>query len=65
MATQRGYYREELERTITNLEMALTHIARVVEAYQEAHPEISDKAAECGNALLMVAEVIQSIHESI
>ncbi len=65
MATARGYYREELQRAIDNLEMALTHLARVVDAYKEAHPEISDKVLECGNGLVMIAEIIRSIHESI
>ena len=65
MATQRGYYREELERAIANIEMSLTHLARLIEAYSQPHPEVSEKLLECGNALTMVAEVIQSVHDEI
>lgn len=65
MATQRGYYREELERSVANIEMALTHLTRVIEAYEKAHPEISQKVAECGEGLVVIAEVIGSIHDAI
>lgn len=65
MATKRGYYREELERAVDNLEMALTHIARVVTAYQEAHPEVSQVAESAGNAIVEVAIVLKKLHESI
>ena len=65
MATQRGYYREEMERAIANLEMALTHLSRVVAAYQEAHPEVSDPIKACGDGIVAIAEVIQQIHETV
>lgn len=65
MATQRGYYKEELRRSIDNIEMALTHLARVVAAYQEAHPDIAKSVRECGDALVTVGEVITKIEERI
>lgn len=65
MASARGYYKEEMKRAIDNLEMALTHLARVVEAYQAPHPEISEKIRECGDGLVMIAEIIRSVEESV
>lgn len=65
MATQRGYYREELERAIDNVEMALTHLSRVVEAYAKPHPPISRMALEIGNALVTMAELIKKLHDEI
>lgn len=65
MATKRGYYLEEIDRAISNLEMALTHIARVVEAYKEAHPDISDAAKSCGDGIVVIGETLQQIHEMI
>lgn len=65
MATQRGYYKEELDRAIKNLEMSLTHLSRVIEAYSEAHPDIAAKVAECGEGIVTIAEVIASINEVI
>lgn len=65
MATKRGYYREELERSIDNIEMALTHLARVIEAYQKDHKDISDIIAQSGNALVEIASVIQKVHDQI
>lgn len=65
MATKRGYYRAELERSIDNIEMALTHLARVVDAYKEHYPDISSKVEELGNALVTIAELIRSVHDAI
>ena len=65
MATQRGYYRAELERSIDNIEMALTHLYRVMEAYQAAHPEISEQVGMMGNALVEIATAIKTLHDSI
>jgi len=65
MATKRGYYREELERAVTNLEMALTHLVRVGLAYSEPHPEITEKVNEICEALASIGEIIQSIHDNI
>lgn len=65
MATRRGYFREELERSKENLEWSLTHLARVVEAYQEHHPEIAQQATDIGNAIVMIADAIQKLHDSI
>ncbi len=65
MATARGYYKEELRRSIDNIEMALTHLARMIDAYKEHHPEMSEKIKECGDGLVMIAEIIRSVEESI
>lgn len=65
MATQRGYYKEELKRSVDNIEMALTHLDRVINAYKEAHPEISDLVQACGDALVMVADNLNKINETI
>ena len=65
MASARGYYKEEMKRSIDNIEMALTHLARVIEAYRKAHPEISEKIKECGDGLVMIAEIIRSIEETV
>ncbi len=65
MATERGYYRAEMERAINNIEMALTHIARIVEAYRMAHPDISSQANEIGEALVLIGDAIQALHDSV
>lgn len=65
MATRRGYFLEELQRAKENLEWSLTHLARIVEAYQEPHPEIANQATEIGNAIVMIADAIQKLHDSI
>lgn len=65
MATQRGYYREELLRAKDALEKALIHLARVRDAYQRAHPEISNYVQQVGDGLVACADLIQSIHDSI
>ena len=65
MATERGYYKEELDRSIHNLEMALTHLSRVMEAYEKPHPEIATQVTECGEAIVLIAETIGKINESI
>lgn len=65
MATTRGYMLQELDRANVNIEMALTHLARVIAAYEKYHPEISEQVRTCGDALVTVAETIKSIHDSI
>lgn len=65
MATQRGYMRSELLRAIENITMALTHLARIVDAYKVHHPEVSQYAQNIGDALVTIAENIQSLHDSI
>lgn len=65
MATQRGYYREELLRAINNLDMGQTHLARVVIAYEEAHPEVSIPIAQVFDAITEMRAVITKVYESI
>lgn len=65
MATKRGYYREELERAVDNLEMALTHLSRVVAAYAAAHPDISAQVKMAGDAIVEIALVLKKIHDTI
>lgn len=65
MATMRGYYLEEFDRATNNLEMCLTHLARIVEAYKEAHPEVSNPVKECGDAIVIIAETLIKIKETI
>lgn len=65
MATQRGYYRSELLRALNNIAMALTHLARLVEAYSVDHPEIAEQLTQACEGLSMVAEVVLKIHDSI
>lgn len=64
MATKRGYYREELIRSVDNIDMCLTHLARVVVEYQTAHPEISDKITQVALALIEIQKIITAIHDS-
>ena len=65
MATQRGYYREEMERAANNINMALTHLVRVVEAYAEAHPEVSQAITAAGDGLVVARDVILQVREAI
>lgn len=65
MATERGYYRSELLRAIENIEMSLTHLSRVVGAYEKDHKDVSDMVLSIGNALVHLAELIKSVHDTI
>lgn len=65
MATKRGYYRGEIIRAIDNLEMALTHLVRVRDAYEKAHPEVSERVQAVGDGLVIAAEVLKALHEMI
>lgn len=65
MATQRGYFKEELNRAVNNIEQTLTHVSRLVEPYAEAHPEISAYAAAICDALVEIGENIQQLNERI
>lgn len=65
MATQRGYYREELERATKNIDMCFVHLVRVLEAYAVPHPEIASQVQVAGDGLDMVRSIIVKIHDSI
>lgn len=65
MATKRGYYREELLRAMNNLAMCIVHLSRVIEAYNEIHPEVSSPITEATNAILAIAEVIEKVYDEI
>lgn len=65
MATKRGYYRAELLRAIDNIEMALTHITRIIEAYEKDHKDVSQMATQIGQMLVTVGELVQRLHDSI
>jgi len=65
MATMRGYYRSELLRAINNIEMALTHLVRLVLAYAEAHPDIASQLDDVCEGLNLAITVIRKIHDSI
>lgn len=65
MATKRGYYREEMLRAIDNIEMALTHLSRIIEAFAPQHPEIASQVKELGDAMVEIAEILKAIHDKI
>lgn len=65
MATKRGYYRGELERSIDNIEMSLTHLARVVDAYQLNYPDIAKQVRTLGDTLVRIAELIAQVRDAI
>lgn len=65
MATRRGYYRAELLRAVDNIEMALTHLSRVVDAYAPDYPEIAKYVQQIGDALVIITDNIKSLHDSI
>lgn len=65
MATKRGYYREELRRSMDNLEMALTHLARFVQAYEKDYPEIARTVQAAGDVIVKVAETLTEVHDAI
>ncbi len=65
MATKRGYYREEMLRAIANIEMALTHLSRIIEAFTPQHPEIASQIKELGDALVGIAEILGAIRDRI
>ncbi len=65
MATRRGYYRGELLRAVENITMALTHLTRIVEAYEKDYPEISHHVQEIGDAMVAIADLIKALHDTI
>lgn len=65
MATERGYYREEMLRAVNNIEMALTHLTRLVIAYEKDHPDISNQIKQVCEGLVMCGEVVTQIHDQI
>jgi hypothetical protein len=65
MATRRGYYRAEMKRAVANIEMALTHLVRLIEPYSQAHPEISSAIEDICSALVAIGEAIEKVHDSI
>ena len=65
MATQRGYYRAEMLRAIENIGMALTHLVRIRDAYSKDYPQIASFVQQIGDALVMAAENIQKVHDSV
>jgi hypothetical protein len=65
MATRRGYYRAELMRAKDNLEMALTHLVRVRDAYDEQHPEVGEAIQQIGDVVVFAGDAIQKIHDNI
>jgi len=65
MATKRGYYREELKRAQDNLEMCLTHISRVIDAYKDDHPDIADHALQVGDMIVYLIQAIETIRQEI
>lgn len=65
MATRRGYMRAELLRAEENIGMALTHLVRVRDAYDEQHPEVGQAIQQIGDALVKCAEAIQQVHDNV
>jgi hypothetical protein len=61
----RKAYKRELERVISNLEWALTHLARVVDAYEQDHPDISQAAETIGHGIAIAADATQKLNERI
>lgn len=65
MATRRGYFRSELLRANDNIEMSLTHLLRVKEAYEKDYPQIAEYVQKLGDALVLIHENITKLHDSI
>lgn len=63
--SRRILYKQELRRAINNIAWAITHLARVTEAYEEAHPEISEALLAVMSALNDLAELIASLEEKV
>lgn len=57
--------KRELDRARNNLDMAMTHIARVAETYKEQHPEISEPLELMGGTLVACQDVLYGVNEKI
>lgn len=65
MATTRGIMKQELKRSIGNIEWAINHLARVIITYKDEHPEVALPLIEAVEALEAVNEVITSVESTI
>ena len=65
MATTRGIMKQELKRSIGNIEWAIEHIARVALIYKDEHPEIALPLIEVCENLETVIEVIKQVDEGM
>lgn len=63
--TKRVLYKQELRRAINNLGWCLLHLMRVIEAYQEAHPEIAEGLTALAVAIQDIAEMLESFEEKV
>lgn len=61
----RQTYKREIERAANNLDMPMTHLLRVVEAYKEHHPDIANYAEVIAQTLANAQEAINNLNKLI
>ena len=65
MATQRGAMLAEMDRSIANITMALTHLDRVGDAYIEHYPEVTMAILAICETLIMSGDIIEKLKEKM
>ena len=63
--TSRKLFKRELERIIGNMEWALTHLARFIEAYSEFHPDLSAQAVSIGEGIIFLIDAVKKLDEQV
>lgn len=65
MATTRGIMKQELKRSIGNIEWAIEHLARVIITYKDNYADIALPLIDVVTALEKCIEVIQGVDKTI
>ena len=63
--TSRKLYKRELVRIIGNMEWALTHLGRFIEAYSEHHPDLASQAAAIGEGVVYLIEAVKKLNDQV
>lgn len=65
MATKRGYLLGELDRSQANIEMCVTHLDRIIEAYKDVYPEVAASLLQIALALVELKELLGQFREKM
>ena len=63
--TSRKLYKRELDRIVGNMEWALTHLARFIEAYSEHHPDLAAQAGTIGEGVVYLIDAVKKLNDQV
>lgn len=64
-ANPRQYWKRELERSRTNIDMCLSHLLAFKTEYEPVHPEYAEAVEVAMTGLLQMQEYIKSIENQV